>query len=94
MSTHFDHGAISSAGFPLFHKLSAMMRSKLKEWREQRLERAQIEALEALSPEILDDIGVRIVREGRPSKSMAVCHPYVIAIGAMGASNPKERGER
>ena len=94
MSTHFEHGAIRTAGSPLVRYLAALVRSKLKEWRVQRLERAQIEALEALGPEILDDIGVRIVREGRPSKSMGVCHPYVIAISAMGASKSKERGER
>ncbi|MGE0241632.1 MAG: hypothetical protein AB7F09_18165 [Parvibaculaceae bacterium] len=93
MNTHGEHGAIRSAGFLLFNNLTALIGARLKAWRAQRLERAQIAALEALGPEILDDIGVSIVTVGRQPKSMAACHPHLIAATALGASKPTKRDE-
>ena len=87
MNTHVEHGTIRSVRFSIINSLNAMLRA----WRIQRLERAQIEALEALGPEVLDDIGVRIVKDGMPPRSAVVSHPYVVAANAFGAST--KRGE-
>jgi hypothetical protein len=93
MTTHVEHGTIHSAGFPLFSNLNAAIRAKFQAWRARQIERAQIEALEALGPEILDDIGVSIVKADKLPKSRALSHPYVIAVTAMCTPHPTERGE-
>jgi uncharacterized protein YjiS (DUF1127 family) len=92
MTTHFEQGEIRSAGSP-FANLSAVIRAKFKAWREQRVERAQIEALEALGPEVLDDIGVRIVNAEKPANFVPVLNPYAIVVAALFAQGPTKRDE-
>jgi hypothetical protein len=94
MNTHSEHGTIRSSGFLAFDHFTAMIRTKVKAWREQRAERALIEQLEALGPEVLDDIGVKIEGNRKTPKHLTIGHPYVIAATALGASHPKEHGER
>ena len=43
-------------------KLRFMICAQYKEWRAQQMARTELEALEALGPDVLDDIGIRIVR--------------------------------
>jgi uncharacterized protein YjiS (DUF1127 family) len=92
MNTHVDHRAIvRPTGFVLFDKFAARVCNMYKAWRVRQIERADVEALEALGPELLDDIGVTLRKQGKPPKSMAVCNPHLIATDAL--SKPTERGE-
>ncbi len=94
MNTHAEHHApVRSGVLALLDKFHALMITTFKTWRAQQIERAELEALEALGPEVLEDIGVSLVETGRPPKSVAVCHPYVIAAGALSATRSKEHGE-
>jgi uncharacterized protein YjiS (DUF1127 family) len=89
MNTHVEY----RTRFALFSRLTAMMSAKFKAWRAQQIERLEIEALEALGPELLDDIGVRIVKVGKPPKSIAVCNPYAISVAALSKSQSAEHSE-
>jgi hypothetical protein len=83
MTMHVEQGGIRSVRYPAFSNLSAVIRVKFREWRAQRMERAQIQALEALGPEILDDIGVRIEKAERPLNFIPVVNPYGILAAAV-----------
>lgn len=90
MNTHVEHSVVvRPAGQTLLSRLAA----RFKAWRTQQIERAEMEALEALGPEVLDDIGVRIVKTGRPPKSIAICNPHVLAAATLSTARPTERGE-
>lgn len=94
MNTHVEHSTIARpASSTLLSRLLAKVSARFKAWRAQQIERSEIEALEALGPEALDDIGVTIKKVGKPPKSMAVCNPYLIATKALTSSQHKERGE-
>lgn len=94
MNTHVEHSVVvHPASQPLLSRLAARLSARFKAWRAQQIERAEIEALEALGPEMLDDIGVSIVKSGKPPKSIAVCNPYLIATKALSTAHPTERGE-
>lgn len=94
MNTHAKHGAIvRPTGIALFGRITARICNLLKAWRARQIERATLEALEALGPELLDDIGVSIQTTGKPPKSIAVCNPYLIATQAPIESTQAERGE-
>jgi len=93
MNTHVEHGMIRSAGFPLFGNLSAVIKAKFKAWRAQRIERVQIEALKALDPEVLDDIGVSFGKGDKAPFFLPVVNPYAIVVAALIASRPQDRGE-
>jgi uncharacterized protein YjiS (DUF1127 family) len=89
MTMHLEQSAIR----PPFTRLTAAIRARFKAWREQRAERAQIDALEALGPEILDDIGIRIVKGDKPANFLPVFNPYGIVAAAVFAPRPAERDE-
>jgi hypothetical protein len=93
MTTHVEHGTIRSAGLPPFTNLTAAIRTRFKAWRAQQIERAQIEALEALAPEILDDIGVRIAKAANPPNFIPVFNPYALVVAAVFAPRPADRDE-
>jgi hypothetical protein len=94
MNTHVDHRAIvRPTGFALFDKLAARICNSYKAWRARQIERDNIEALEALGPELLDDIGVTVQKAGKPPKSIAICNPHLIATDALTTTKPTERGE-
>lgn len=94
MNTHVEHRTTVRPGvLALLDKFTALTSAKFKAWRAQRIERAELEALEALGPEVLDDIGVTIMKTGKPPRSMAVCSPHLIATTALYETKSKERGE-
>lgn len=94
MNTHVDHRAIvRPTGFVLFDKFAARICNRYKAWRARQIERANIEALAALGPELLDDIGVTLQKTGGPPKSIAVCNPHLIAMDSLSMPKPTERGE-
>jgi hypothetical protein len=84
MNTHVEQRTRST----LWSNLASAIVSRFKAWQAQRIERANIEALEALGPEVLDDIGVTIVRDGKRARSIASCNPHAIAMEAL--SRPKK----
>lgn len=93
MTMHVDRSVvIRPPGATFFGRLMSFASAELRAWRAQRIERANFEALQALAPELLDDIGVKIVTTGRPVKSMATCHSHVIA-ATLFAAQPTKRGE-
>jgi len=85
MTTHV-RSAISS---PL-SALYAAIRAGFKAWRQQRAEQVQIEALEALGPEVLDDIGIKIVKD-KPTNFVPVYDPYGIVASAVFAPKSSKR---
>jgi hypothetical protein len=93
MTTHVEHGTIHSAGFTLLSKLSAAIGAKYKAWRAQQIERAQIEAVKALGPEILEDIGVSFDKGDEPPNLIPVLNPYALVVAALITPQRKERGE-
>lgn len=94
MNTHVEHHtAVRPGVFALLNRFSSLMSARFKDWRARQIERAELEALEALGPEVLDDIGASIAKTGKPPKSMAVCNPYLIATAALSTPHAKERGE-
>jgi uncharacterized protein YjiS (DUF1127 family) len=86
MTTHIEQRTTIR---PASRGLASAILVLFKAWRARRIERANIEALEALGPELLDDIGVTIVRDGREVKAFAACNPHAIAMDAL--SRPKKR---
>ena len=86
MTTHTEQRASST----LWNSLAGAIAAGFRSWRMQRIERANIEALEALGPELLDDIGVSIVRDGKEARSIAFCNPHAIAVSAL--ARPKKPG--
>lgn len=90
MTMHLEQSAIR----PPFSGLAAAIRAKFKAWREQRAERAQIEALQALGPEVLDDIGVRILADEKSAHFIPVLNPYGIVAAAVFAPRQTKRDER
>lgn len=93
MTTHVEHGTIRSDGFSLFGNVNAEVRARYKAWRAERARHEQIEALRALGPDILDDIGVSLEKPRDPAHLIAVFNPYAIVVSALYASPPMERGE-
>jgi hypothetical protein len=94
MNTHVDHRAIvRPTGFVLFDKFAARICNQYKAWRARQIERANIDALAALGPDLLDDVGVAIHKAGKPPKSIAICNPHLIAMDSLSLSKPTERGE-
>jgi uncharacterized protein YjiS (DUF1127 family) len=94
MNTHVEHRAVvRPTGFALFDRFAARICNHYKAWRARQIERDNIEALKALGPELLDDIGVTIRKAGTPPKSIAICNPHLIATDALTISKPTERGE-
>ena len=89
MTMHVEQSAIR----PPFSSLAAAIRAKFKAWRERQAERAQIEALEALGPEILEDMGVRISAADKPANFIPAFNPYGIVAAAVFAPRPAERDE-
>jgi len=80
MNTHIEQRAtVRPAGRGLASAILALF----KAWRARRIERANIEAPEALGPELLDDIGVTIVRDGRQATAFASCNPHAIVMEAL-----------
>lgn len=93
MTMHVDRSVvIRPPGATFFGRLMSFASAEFSAWRTQRIERANLEALQALGPELLDDIGVKIMTTGRPAKSVAVCHAHVIAATLL-AAQPTKRGE-
>ena len=94
MNTHVEHRTTVRPGvLVLLDKFNALMIAKFKASRARQIERAELEALEALGPEVLDDIGITVVKTGNPPRPMAVCSPHVIATSALYATQSKERGK-
>jgi len=60
-------------------KLAAWVRLKQEAYRARRREIEALEALKAMSPELLDDIGVVIDKSGKVVPQAANQHPYVVA---------------
>jgi uncharacterized protein YjiS (DUF1127 family) len=89
MNTH--RTAVRPVGARRWRRLISAITAGFKTWRADKAERDAIEALEALGPEILDDIGVTIVKEGNEPKSIARCNPYLIATMAMSSSRKSKR---
>jgi len=89
MTMHLEQSAIG----PPLSRLTAAIWARFQAWREQRAERAQIEALEALGPEVLDDIGIRIVKADKPANFIPVFNPYGIAAATVFAPRPAEGDE-
>lgn len=92
MTMHTEQSAIRSAGYS-FADLFALIEAKYRTWRAQRIERAAIEALQALGPEILEDIGVRILDADKPAGFIPVLNPYAIVAAAVFAPGRREREE-
>jgi len=75
-------------------KLRFMICAQYKEWRAQQMARTELEALEALGPDVLDDIGIRIVKTNTGPKPIALCNPHHIALSALSAAAEKPRKAR
>jgi hypothetical protein len=88
MTMHVEHGTI-----PATSSLLDAIWAKFKAWRAQRIERAQIEALEACEPGILENIGARHGKAEIPPHFIPVCNPYGIVAAAVFAPRPRERDE-
>ena len=73
-------------GFALLSKLQSMICARYKEWRAQQMARAELEALEALGPDVLDDIGITIVKTNTGPRPIAMCNPHHIAMSALSAA--------
>jgi hypothetical protein len=93
MTTHVEHGAIRSVGYPSSGNFAQAIWASFKAWRQERRERAEIEAVAALDPQILDDIGAGIAKAERPSSFVPVLNPYAIVVDAVFAPRPAERDE-
>jgi hypothetical protein len=94
MSTHVEHRAIARPPqLSLFSRFTTWLGAGFKTWRAQQIERANIEALAALGPDLLNDVGVTIHKAGKPPKSIAICNPHLIAMDSLSISKPTERGE-
>lgn len=94
MTTHVEHRTtVVQPRFTLLRRFAALLGTRFKAWRAQQIERSEIEALEALGPDVLNDIGVTIVKTGKPPRPIAVCNPHVIAAAVLSTSQSTERGE-
>ncbi len=89
MTVHLEQSAIR----PPFSGLAAAIREKFRAWREQRVERCQIEALQALGPEVLEDFGAKILAAEKPTNFIPVMNPYGIVAAAIFAPRQPEREE-
>lgn len=63
--------------------VAAWARLKYEAFRARRREIEAREALMALSPELLDDIGVKVDDAGKPSPSFASQNPHLLAMEAL-----------
>lgn len=70
-------------GLTYLSRLAAWARLKYEAYRKHRLEIEAREALRAMSPELLDDIGVKIDDSGKPVPTFACQNPHVIATEAL-----------
>lgn len=69
-------------GLTYLSRLAAWARLKYEDYCKYRLEIEAREALRAMSPELLDDIGVKIDATGQV-QTFASQHPHVIAAEAL-----------
>ena len=69
-------------GFTYLRKLASWIELK----RQAHRAREAREALKAMSPELLDDIGVTIDAVGDPAIKFESQHPHLIAIDVLGRS--------
>ena len=69
-------------------RLAAWARLKYEAFRTRLRENEARDALRALSPELLDDIGVKVDPSGKPTPKFADHNPFVIATEALA---PKKR---
>jgi hypothetical protein len=70
-------------GLTLFDKFATWVELKYEAFRARRLIIDTQEAFRAMSPELLDDIGVNIDKAGNPLLSAASQNPHVIAAEAL-----------
>lgn len=70
-------------GLTPLSRLAAWAKVKHEAYRKRRREIEALEALKAMSPELLDDIGVSLDKAGKPVERAATQHPYVIATQAL-----------
>ncbi|MGE3874009.1 MAG: DUF1127 domain-containing protein [Parvibaculaceae bacterium] len=69
-------------GFIFLRKLASWIELKRQAYRAREAR----EALRAMSPELLDDIGLAIDVTGEPAIKFESQHPHLIAIEALGRS--------
>jgi hypothetical protein len=70
-------------GLAFLDKLAAWAALKYEAYRARRLAIDTQEAFRAMSPDLLDDIGVNIDKTGNPLVSAASQNPHVIAAEAL-----------
>jgi hypothetical protein len=70
-------------GLTYLSGLAAWARLKYEAYCRYRLEIEAREALRAMSPELLDDIGVKIDASGKPVQPFASHNPHLIATEAL-----------
>lgn len=87
MNTHVQ----SRSGFALLSRLRSAIIAGYKTWRAEQAERAALEALEALGPEVLKDIGVTIVKTSNGPTPIAQFNPHLIATRALSEKQPTKR---
>lgn len=87
MNTHAERAFIRSShrifGFAYLSRLASWVNLKLEAYRARRSRIEALETLRAMSPELLDDIGVDIGRLGKPTLKLADHNPHVLAIEAL-----------
>jgi uncharacterized protein YjiS (DUF1127 family) len=66
-------------GLGYLNELAAWTRSIYDAYRAHRREREVRETLQSMSPELLDDIGLRIDEFGKPTTKLARRNPHVLA---------------
>jgi uncharacterized protein YjiS (DUF1127 family) len=70
-------------GLGYLKELAAWMRSIYDVYQARRREREVRETLQSMSPELLDDIGIKIDEYGKPTRMLARQNPHVIATEAL-----------
>ena len=71
-------------GLAYLRRLAAWVELKRETYRTRRRETEAREALKAMSPELLDDIGVALDATGDPVIKFASQNPHVIAAEVLG----------
>lgn len=89
MNTHAERAVIHSnrraLRFAYLSRLASWVNLKFKAYRTHRSRIEALESLRAMSPELLDDIGIGIDVDklGKPTLKLADHNPHVIAIAAL-----------
>jgi uncharacterized protein YjiS (DUF1127 family) len=73
-------------GFTYLRKFAAWMELKREARRARRHEMALRDTLKAMSPDLLDDIGVALDADGDPVLEFANQNPFVVATKILGHS--------